>query len=163
MVKRTMKTLPKSVLMFIALWLSGCAHVPPSLISTDGSPVDDLSKVALIAEDADHPLVLRGVDGIPLETMRVPNAFSKYAYVMKAGPHIFWVRDVPYGHPVVALFERVHCYVMEVELAQGMQYRLREDGERRKALLLNEVTGETAAIGRLVDEPRIPSRGCQWR
>jgi hypothetical protein len=95
--------------------------------------------------------------------MRVPNAFSKYAYLMKTGPHIFWLRDVPYGHPAVAVFERVHCYVMEVDLAQGMQYRLREDAARKSALLLDDATRETVAIGQLVDEPWVPSRDCQWR
>jgi hypothetical protein len=101
MVKSAMRIPSKSVLMLIVVWLSGCAHVSPSLISIDGSPVDDLSKLALIVEDSDYPLLLRGIDGIPLKTMRVPNVFSNYAYVMKAGPHILWVRDVPYGHPVV--------------------------------------------------------------
>jgi len=163
MVKREMRIQPISALVLIAFWLSGCSHVSQSLISLDGSPVNDLSKIALIVEDADHPLLLRGLDGIPLKTMRVPNAFSNYAYLMKAGPHIFWVRDVPYGHPIFAFFEKIHCYVLEVELAQGMQYRLREDAEMKRALLLNHATGETVAIGRLVDEPWVPSRGCQWR
>lgn len=158
-----MRIQPKSVLVLMAFWLSGCVYVSQPLISIDGSPANDLSKIALIVEDADHPLLLRGLDGVPLNTWRVPHAFSKYAYLMKAGPHILWVRNVPFGHPIIAFFERVYCYVIEVELEQGIQYRLREDVEMKRALLLNDVTGETVAIGQLVDEPWVPARGCQWR
>lgn len=152
-----------AVLLLFACFLSGCSSVSPSLIPLDGSPVNDPSKVALITEDTDYPLLLRGLDGIPLKTMRVPNAFHNYAYIMKSGPHTLWLRDVPYGHPVFASFEKAHCYVMEVELVQGMKYRLREDVELKKALLIDDATGQTIAMGELVDEPWIPARGCRWR
>jgi len=153
----------KSVLVFAAFWLTGCTQFSSSLISIDGSPINDLSKIALLVEDSDHPLLLRGSDGIPQESMRVPNAFIKYAYLIKPGSHVFWLKNVPYGHPIFALFERVRCYVIEVELTQGMQYRLKEDKKMKRALLLNDETGETVAIGQLVDEPWILSRDCKWQ
>jgi hypothetical protein len=152
----------KYFLLIIILLMSGCAHFSQSFISLDGSPINDFSKNALLVEDSDHPLLLRGLDGTSLKTIRVPNVFVKYAYVMKAGLHVFWVRDVPTGHPVFAFFERVHCYVIEVTLIQGMQYRLMEDVGMKRALLLNDETGETVAIGQLVDEPWVPSRSCPW-
>jgi hypothetical protein len=153
----------KLLLVLLAFGLNGCAHVSQSLISLDGAQVNDLSKLAVLVEDHDQPLLLRGLDGVPLKSMRVPSMFSKYMYLLKPGPHVLWVRDVPYGHPVIAIFESAHCYVMEVELASGMQYRIREDAEMKRALFLEDKTGKTVAIGRLVDEPWIPERGCQWQ
>jgi len=154
---------PISMLVLVSLWLNGCAHVSQTLISLDGSPVTDLSKVAVVVEDADHPLLLRGLDGHPVDSMRVPNAFANYAYLMKSGHHEFWVRDLPVGHPVWATFERIRCYVIEAELERGMKYRLKEDTDRKIALLLSHETGIAIATGQLVDEPWIVSRGCQWK
>lgn len=153
----------KLLLALFAFGLHGCAHVSQSLISLGGAQVNDRSKVAVLVEDHDRPLLLRGLDGVPLQSMRVPSVFSNYKYLLKPGPHVLWVRDVPYGHPVFALFERAHCYVIEVKLASGMQYRIKEDAEMKSALLLEDETGKTLAVGRLVDEPWIPERGCQWQ
>jgi hypothetical protein len=162
-VRCQMGSLRKLLLALLAFGLHGCAHVSQSSIPLDGAPVNDLSKVAVLVEDHDRPLLLRGLDGVPLNSMRVPSVVSNYQYLLKPGPHVLWVRDVPYGHPVIALFERAHCYVMEVELASGMRYRIKEDTEMKSALLLEDETGRTVAVGRLVDEPWIPERGCQWQ
>lgn len=153
----------KSVLVFVAFWLTGCIQFSSSLISIDSSPSNDLSKFALRVDASDQSLFLQGLDGIPRKSLRVPIPFVKYAYLIKPGSHVFWLKKGPYGHPIIALFERVRCYVIEAELTQGMQYRLKEDKKLKRALLLNDETGETDAIGRLVDEPWILSRDCKWQ
>ena len=150
-----------SVLVTVAFWLSGCTHISGSFISLDGSPGNDLSLVAQIVEDADYPVLLRGLDGIPLKSVRVPNDFNKYAYLMKPGHHVFWVMNAPYGHPLVP--QKIRCYVIQVELEQSTRYRLKEDSVIKRALLLRDDTGAVVSIGQLVDEPWVFLRSCRWQ
>ena len=149
------------VLLSVAFWLSGCAHVSESFIPLDGPPVNDLSQVAQIVEDADHPVLLRGLDGIPLKPVRVSHDFYKYAYVVQPGHHVFWGMNAPYGHPLVP--QRIRCYIIQAEVAQGTRYRLKEDVRLKKPLLLRDDTGETVSIGQLVDEPWVFLRSCRWQ
>jgi hypothetical protein len=158
---RQMKVRYISVLVPAAFWLIGCAHISESRIPLDGSPVNDLSQVAQIVEDADYPALLRGVDGIPLKSVRVSNDFYKYVYLIKPGHHVFWLMNAPYGHPLVP--QRIRCYVIQAELTQGTRYRLKEDIGKKLALLLTDDTGEMVSIGQLVDEPWVISRSCRWQ
>lgn len=150
-----------SLLVPAASLLIGCAHVPETPIPLDGSPVNDLSQVAQIVEDADAPTLLRGVDGIPLKSIRVSNDFYHYAYLIKPGRHVFWLMSAPYGHPFLP--QRIRCYVMQTELVQGARYRLKEDRGSKLALLLTDDTGKRVSTGQLVDEPWVFSRSCRWQ
>jgi len=102
-------------------------------------------------EDQHHPVLLRGLDGVPIKSMRGTSAFGEHAYVMRAGTHVFWAKSVAYPHPLIP--QRIRCYVLHVELVQGGRYLLMEDVEAKKALLVITATGEAVSIGKLVDEP----------
>lgn len=148
-------------LVLVVFWLGGCTRIPVSFIPLDGAPANDLSQVVQIVQDEDSPVLLRGLDGIPLEFVRVPNDFNKFTYLIKPGRHVLWVTNVPYGHPLIP--QKWRCYVVQApELAQGTRYRLREDVGEKKALLLRDDTGATVSTGQLVDEPWIFWRGCRW-
>jgi hypothetical protein len=151
----------KAALALVTMGLSACAHMPQSLIALDGAPVDDLSQVAQVSEHSDHPLLLRGLDQVPLDTLRVPGGLSEYVYVLKAGRHTLWVMSMPYGHPLMP--QKIRCYVIEVVLAAGTRYRLLEDTGRQMAGVLSDATGEGVAWGRLVDEPWVFSGSCRWQ
>jgi len=140
--------------------LGGCAHSPPSLIPVNDAPLDDPARVARLNERAKIPLLLRGVDQQPLESLRTPASWNDYDYVLKAGKHTLWVKSMPYGYPPIP--QRIRCYVIEVELVGGMRYRLMEELSPKRALLLRADTGEQVASGPLVDEPWVFSRTCRW-
>jgi hypothetical protein len=150
----------KSMVLLVSILLAGCSLWRLSLIPLDGSQTSDLAQVSLVREDPNHPALLRGFDGIPVRSFRVPNAFEKYAYVMSAGHHTFWLKGFP--HPLPVLPQRIRCYTVHAVLAQGMRYCLKEDEGARKALLIREDTGETVATGDLVDEPWVFIRDCRW-
>lgn len=150
----------KSKFMFLTIFLAGCTFGSRSLISIDGSQTIDLTQVALIMEDSNYPMLLRGLDGIPLESIRVPSVFKKYAYVISPGPHIFWLKNIPYPHPAVP--QRIRCFTMHVELQKGERYFLKEERGNKQALLIREDTGEIVSTGELVDQPYIFQRDCDW-
>jgi hypothetical protein len=150
----------KSQLLLFALLVAGCAHFQMTLVPLDGSETNDLSRVSLIMEDEGFPLLLRGLDGVPLKSMRVPSAFGKYAYVVSPGRHVLWVKGAPYPHPLLP--QRIRCYVLDVELAQGARYLLKEEVTAKKALLLVGATGKVESTGELVDEPLVFVRDCKW-
>ena len=149
-----------AVLVLIVLWLNGCALLPQSYISVDGSPVTELSRVAQVSEDSKQPLLLRGLDRVPLDTLRTPSALNRYVYVMKAGRHTLWVMSMPYGHPLIP--QRIRCYVIDMELVEGVRYRLEDDPDEKRALVLRDDTGERVALGRMVDEAWVFQRSCRW-
>lgn len=150
----------KSKFLLLAILLTCCACAQRSLISLDGSQTIDLTRVALIVEDQNFPALFRGLDGVPLDSMRVPTVFGRYAYVMSPGPHMFWLKGSPYPHPLVP--QRIRCYTMHVELQPGVGYILKEETADNKVLLVREDTGETVSTGELVDEPLVFQRDCKW-
>ena len=141
--------------------LTGCAHLSsPSLISLDGSPIDELSQVARVSLDSRHPLLLQGLDGHPLATTRFPNILAAEVFVLGGGRHTLWVSSVPYGHPLLP--QRISCYQIDVALDRGAAYVLVEDRGQSQALVLRDDTGEPVASGRLVDRPWVFARTCRW-
>jgi hypothetical protein len=151
----------KAVLLLIVVWLSGCGHMQESLISLDGAPVNDLSQVAQLSEGSSHPLLLRGLDQTPLDTVPIPSGFRDHVYLLKAGRHTLWVMNMPYGHPLIP--QKIRCYVIEAQLAAGTRYRLEEDSGNKEARVLRDDTGERVASGRLADEPWVFSGSCRWQ
>lgn len=147
--------------LILSLGLNACAYNRQSFISLDGTAVDDLSRVAVIQEDRDFPAVLRGIDGISFESLRMSQIFGREAYIVQAGGHVLWLKGSVYPHPLIP--QRIRCYVMDVQLAQGVQYRLKEDVRLKQALLLDDATGRTVAAGQLVDEPWVFLHDCKWR
>jgi hypothetical protein len=151
-----------SFLVLLTIIAGGCTHGSRSLIAIDGSSTNDISVVAQITEDRNHPLLLRGLDGVSLGSMRVPNLlFGEYSYVVKSGRHVFWLKSMPYGHPFIP--QRIRCYTMQADLEKGTRYLLREEADVKRALLLKEETGETLSMGELVDEPWVFLRECKWQ
>jgi len=150
----------KAVLVMVVSWLNGCALLPQSYISVDGSPITELSRMAQVSEDSKQPLLLRGLDRVPLDTLRTPSALNRYVYVMKAGRHTLWVMSMPYGHPLIP--QRIRCYVIDMELVEGVRYRLEDDPDEKRALVLRDDTGERVALGRMVDEAWVFQRSCRW-
>jgi hypothetical protein len=126
----------------------------------DGSPTETLAAVALLHIDFRSPLLLRGVDGNLLQGVRVPSAFRTWSYVVSPGPHLLWVTNVPFGHPLLPQF--IRCFAIEVSLDAGAQYSLRYNPSREEALVLREETKEPIASGRLVDKPLMLERSCRW-
>lgn len=149
-----------SPLLLLTMLIASCAHTPMSLVSLDGSQTNDLSRVSLITEDHDNPALLRGVDGTPLKSLRIPSALGEYAYVMSAGNHVLWVKGTPYPHPLIP--QRIRCYVLHVALVPGGRYVLREDVAAKKAFLVRTETGEIESTGGMVDEPWVFARDCKW-
>ena len=150
----------KLIFLLIAMLLIGCAGISRTLISLDGSRTDDLTVVALITEDQNFPVLLRGLDGMAVKSMRIPNPYGRYAYVMGAGKHVLWLKSAPYPHPLIP--QRLYCYTMSAELHPGVSYYLKEDVGKKQALLLREDSGETVSTGELVDEPWVFQRDCRW-
>lgn len=148
------------ILLVIGL-LAGCAHTRPSLVPLGGSPTTDLTSVALVREDHNHPAILRGLDQVLLESIRIPSALKDYAYAITPGRHVFWLMGSPYPHPLIP--QRLRCYTMQVELEKGVKYLLKEDVGAKKALLTREDTGVMVSTGELVDLPWVFSRGCKWQ
>lgn len=132
-----------------------------TLIPVLGAPLDDPVRVARLNERTKNPLLLRGVDRQPLETLRIPAAgWKDYDYVLTDGRHALWVISMPAGYPPIP--QRILCYAVEVELAGGMRYLLKEALHPRQALLLRADTGGQVAVGPLIDEPWVFSRTCRW-
>ena len=100
----------KPLLLPALLWLVGCAHSTPAPISLDGAAVDDPSRVARLVEDVDYPLLLKGLDGRQIDSLRPVNPFGQYIYVMQAGHHQLWLKAITYGHPLFP--EKVRCYAL---------------------------------------------------
>jgi hypothetical protein len=148
------------VWVLLTILAGGCAQGSRSLIALDESSTHDLSRVARITKDERHPAVLRGLDGVPLKSMRVPD-LGGYAYVVKPGRHVLWLKSMPFGHPFLP--QRVRCYRMQADFEPGTRYLLREEADAKRALLSQEETGETVSTGELVDEPWVFSRECKWQ
>jgi hypothetical protein len=148
-------------LIQVVLFLTGCAHTPMSLISLDESKTSDLSSVSVIMEDQNRPALLKGLDGRLIPSVRIPDPFfGNYAYVMNAGTHVFWLKGLPYPHPLIP--QRLSCYKMRVELEQGKRYLLKEEPHEKRAVIISVATGAIESTGKLVDEPWVFIRDCKW-
>lgn len=152
----------RTLLAWLAsLVLGGCAPLSHSIVSLDGSDTGNLAAVALLSTDSDHPLLLRGVDGQPLGTVRVPNAFRSWSFVLAPGKHLLWVSSVPYGHPLLPQF--IRCYAMDVSLEPGSHHVLQYEPTHEEALLRRQGGTQAVATGRLVDKPLMLERNCRWQ
>lgn len=158
---RATRAILLQALVLSVSWLAGCAHEAQTLIPVDNAPLDAPSQVARLNGRTKHPMLLRGLDQLPLETPRIRDAFIDHDYVVKAGKHTLWVMNSPYGHPLVP--QRIHCYVIDVELTGGTRYRLEEDWSQKLARVLRADTGQQVASGQLVDEAWIFARECRWQ
>jgi hypothetical protein len=147
--------------LLLAGLLTGCAHLGPDLIPVGEATAGDLSRVALLREDSNHPVIVRGVDGIALDSVRIPSPITDYAYVLTPGRHTLWVKGAPYPHPLVP--QRIYCYSIEITLEKGGQYVLVEERDNDRALALDERTRAIVAVGPLVDKPWVFERDCRWR
>jgi len=147
----------KIALVLATLLLSACKETP--LYSIDGTATDNPSSVVRVREGS---MLLRGLDGKSWDTSKIPNMFSDFLYVMKPGTHTLWGMNIQGGHPL--LLENLRCYAInDVELKAGVVYRLNEDKEAVRAILVREDTGAEVASGKLVDQKAAYSEGCNWK
>lgn len=140
--------------------LSACSQASLSLIPLDGTPVSDLSRVSLIQPDNSYPALPWVLDGKPVHGFRVPSAFNRYAYVVAPGEHDLGVKGVSYPHPMIP--QRLHCYLLHVDLQPGVRYVLKEDADSRQAVLIRADTAHVESVGALVDDPWVFVRDCKW-
>jgi len=157
MVTYSVTKLFKIVLVLSAMLLAGCKQ--PTLYPIDGASIENTASVVRIREGS---MLLRGLDEKPLDTTKLPNPFSDYLFVLSPGMHSLWGMNIQGGH---ALFpEALRCYVIrDVELQAGVIYRLNEDKEVRRAILIREDTGAQVATGKLVDQKAAFTDLCNWR
>lgn len=141
--------------------LAACAPLTHSLVALDGADAGNLAAVAVVDNDAAQPLLVRGIDGQPIDAIRIPSVFRDWSFVVTPGPHRLWLSSVPHGHPFVPQF--IRCYAMEVVLAPGERYILRDDPWHDRALLLRPGNDQPAAVGTLVDKPFVFERACRWQ
>jgi hypothetical protein len=142
---------------------SGCAR-QPTLVPVQGAGPQNGALDARIGEDSRWPVLLRGVDGTPLGSHRIPTPFFPYQYLVPPGRRVLWVMSPPQllaGTPIPV--GRVHCYTIDAELRAGAVYRLREDRSGKQALLVRADGGDIVARGPLVDQFFSGTRRCRWR
>lgn len=147
-------------LLLASAVLAACAPLIHSLVALDGADAGNLAAVAVLDNDDWQPLLVRGIDGRPIDAIRVPSVFRDWSFVVTPGPHRLWLSSVPHGHPFVPQF--IRCYAMEVVLAPGERYILRDDPWHDRALLLRPGKDQPAAVGALVDKPFVFERACRW-
>jgi hypothetical protein len=145
--------------LLAAAVLPSCAPLTQSIISLDGSGDADPA-AARLHTDANHPLLLHGLDGRPVDFIRVPSALRVWTYVVAPGRHRLWLTSMPFGHPLLP--QRIRCYVIDASLEAGVGYVLREDPASKQAQVVRYDTGETVALGHPADQPPVQMRGCQW-
>ncbi len=148
-------------LLLASTVLAACAPLTHSIIALDGADTGNLAAVAVFDNDDQQPLLVRGIDGRPIDAIRVPSVFRDWSFVVTPGSHRLWLSSVPHGHPFLPQF--IRCYAMEVALAPGERYILRDDPEHDLALLLRPGTPQPAAVGTLVDKPFVFERACRWQ
>lgn len=140
--------------------LAGCAPLSSSIVSLDGADARDPSAVATIGIDGWRPLIVRGVDGRLVRGLCLESALRSCTFVAAPGRHTLWVTSTPAGIPLIV--QSIRCYAIEVVLAAGSRYTLRDDPERATAVVLVQGSTEPVAVGRLVDQPLVIGRGCRW-
>jgi hypothetical protein len=153
-------TLPAALLVALVALLNGCTPVAPTLVRLDDAQNSRGSEAAVLEVDRTHPLLLRGVDGIPLAAIRIPNAVRSWSYALAPGPHELWFSSVPYGHPLVP--QSVRCYVVEATFEPRGRYVVGVDPTLHIPLIVRADSKEAVAKGTLVDEPLVFERSCRW-
>jgi len=141
--------------------LAACAPLTHSIVALDGADTGNLAAVAVLDNDDRRPLLVRGIDGRPIDAIRVPSVFRDWSFVVTPGPHRLWLSSMPHGHPFLPQF--IRCYALNATLAPGERYILRDDPEHERALLLRPGSDQPAAIGALVDKPFVLERSCRWQ
>jgi hypothetical protein len=148
-------------LLLASAVLTACAPLTHSIVALDGADTGNLAAVAMLDNDEWQPLLVRGIDGHPIDAIRVPSLFRDWSFVVTPGSHRLWLSSVPHGHPFVP--QTIRCYAMEVVLAPGERYILRDDPWHDRALLLRPGNDQPAAVGALVDKPFVFERACRWQ
>lgn len=148
-------------LLLAVISIGGCASLSHEFFSLDGSSTANPDKVATIDVEADNPLLIQGLDGKLLESVKFQSAFRTWSFVVSPGRHILWLSSTPYGHPLVP--QRHRCYSMEVFLSPGGKYGLREMPGKKCVQLLLQAGRVSVATGQLVDNPWVFESGCRWK
>ena len=129
------------------------------MVSLDGSSIENPAAVATISVETTNPLLIVGLDGKLLESVRFQSAFRTWSYVMSPGKHVLWLSSTPYGY----LFPQRHrCYSMEVFVSPDVKYVLKEIPGEKRAMMLFQAGGKPVTTGELVDNPWVFERGCRW-
>lgn len=144
------------LVLAVVACLSGCKKKPAEY-PLEGAPVGKPSETARIKEGS---MLLRGIDDVRLDSLKLPNPYSDYVYVIKPGRHKFMGTNIQSGHFVMP--SDLRCYTFEADLLPGVDYILQEDKENEEAILRREDTKEIVATGEKYEQKDAYVGPCNW-
>ncbi|MDL2283602.1 hypothetical protein LJC19_00405 [Oxalobacter sp. OttesenSCG-928-P03] len=122
-----------------------------------GAPVGKPAETARIKEGS---MFMRGLDDQRLDSLKLPNPYSDYVYVIKPGHHKIMGMNIQSGHVISPTDLR--CYSLEAELLPGVDYILMEDKEKELAVLKREDNGTVIATGEKYEQKDAYVGPCNW-
>ncbi len=66
-------------LLLASAVLTACAPLTHSIVALDGADTGNLAAVAVLDNDEWQPLLVRGIDGHPIDAIRVPSLFRDWS------------------------------------------------------------------------------------
>lgn len=147
---------PLIVVLLLASFLFACKKSPDEY-PLAGAPVGKASETARIREGS---MFLRGLDDQRLDSLKLPNPFSDYVYVIYPGRHKLMGMNIQSGHFISP--SDLRCYSLEAELSPGVEYILDEDKSRERALLKRRDTGAVVASGEKYEQKGAYVGPCNW-
>ena len=144
------------VILFLIAGVSGCKK-PPKELPLAGAPTGEPSQTARIKEGN---MFLRGIDDERLNSLKLPNPYSDYVYVIKPGHHKFMGMNIQTGHFLMP--SDLRCYSFEAEVLPGVEYILQEDKDKELAILKRADTGAVVATGEKYEQKEAYVGPCNW-
>ena len=152
-----MKSRLMLLLMLAVLTLAACKQ-QPRMIPLGGAPDGDHRTVARIKEGS---MLLRGLDRKRLELGQIPNPFSDAVFAVLPGRHDLLTMNIQSGHLIPT--ENMRCYIIEAELKAGVMYRLDEDKQKMRAVLVRDDSGAEIASASVSDRNSAFGNPCDWK
>jgi hypothetical protein len=145
--------------LLIAICLACClsACKKPDEYPLAGAPTGKPAETARIMEGS---MFLRGLDDQRLESLKLPNPYSDYVFVIKPGRHRLMAMNIQSGHFLMPTDLR--CYRMEADLLPGVDYILIEDRDNDKAVLKRQDNGKVVATGDKYEQKGAYVGACEW-
>lgn len=144
------------IIFLLVSGLFGCKK-PPQELPLAGAPTGKPSETARIKEGN---MFLRGLDDERLSSLKLPNPYSDYVYVIQPGHHKFMGMNIQSGH--ILMPTDLRCYSLEAEVLPGVEYLLQEDKEKEIAILKRMDTGAVVATGEKYEQKDAYVGPCNW-
>lgn|GEM_PF-1373989 len=142
--------------LLAACFLFGCQKKPDEY-PLAGAPIGKPAETARIKEGS---MFLRGLDDQRLDSLKLPNPYSDYVYVISPGRHRLMGMNIQSGHFIAP--SDLRCYSLEAELQPGVEYLLDEDRQQQRALLKRADTGIIVASGEKYEQKEAYVGFCTW-